>query len=165
MAPDEAADMLSEIEESTAEEILEEMETEPKADVRELLEFEDDTAGGLMNTEYVALHERATVADAFAALKGNEELLDTLNTLFLVGADEKLTGVVPLGKLFAADPETLLSTLAHDEIIQVHVDEDEKRVIELFDKYNLLALPVTDEDGSFAGVITADDIISVLRER
>ena len=82
MAPDEAADVLSELEDETSEEILEEMESEPKIEVQELLEFEEDTAGGMMNTEYVALHDNATVADAMAALKGNEELLETLNTLF-----------------------------------------------------------------------------------
>ncbi len=86
MSPDEAADVLNELEEETSEEILEEMEPAPKTEVRELLEFEDDTAGGLMNTEYVALHENATVADALAALRGNEDLLETLNTLFLVDA-------------------------------------------------------------------------------
>ena len=92
MSPDEAADILDELEEETSEEILEEMESAPKTEVRELLEFEEDTAGGMMNTEYVALHENATVADALAALRGNEDLLETLNTLFLVDAEERLTG-------------------------------------------------------------------------
>jgi magnesium transporter len=67
---------LSELEDETSEEILEEMDSEPKTEVQELLEFEEDTAGGMMNTEYVVLHDNATVADAMAALKGNEELLD-----------------------------------------------------------------------------------------
>src|SRR6204780_1191082 len=84
MSPDHAADVLAELEEETSEEILEEMESEPKSEVRELLEFDEDTAGGMMNTEYVSLSEHATVADALAALKQNEELLETLNTLFLV---------------------------------------------------------------------------------
>jgi len=165
MAPDEAADMLGEVEEEAVEEILEEMETEPKAEVRELLEFEEDTAGGLMNTEYVALHEGAVVADAFAALKGNEELLDTVNTLFLIGEDERLAGVVPLGKLFTAAAGTPLKGLALENTVQVSLDEHQNRIAELFDKYNLLALPVVDEDGKLEGVITADDIITVLREK
>src|SRR5277367_282172 len=84
MAPDEAAAALSELEEETSDEILEEMEHEPKHDVEELLEFEEDTAGGMMNTEFVALPEGATVADALEALRQNEELLENLNTLFLV---------------------------------------------------------------------------------
>ncbi len=165
MAPDEAADLLGELEKEHTEEIFEEMETEPKAEVRELLGFAEDTAGGLMNTEFVALHENATVADAFAALKGSEELLDTINTLFLVDAAEKLVGVVPLGKLFVAATTTPLKELANDTTIQVPLEEDQEHIVELFDKYNLLTLPVVDEEGRLEGVITADDIIAVLRER
>ena len=77
MSPDEAADILTELEEETSEEILEEMDSSPKTEVRELLEFEEDTAGGMMNTEYVALHENASVMDALAALRGNEDLLES----------------------------------------------------------------------------------------
>ena len=165
MAPDEAADVLAELEKETSEEILEEMETEPKTEVQELLEFEEDTAGGLMNTEYVHLHEHATVADAIAALKGNEELLETLNTLFLTDREGRLVGAVPVARLFVAASSAELKEIAVDPLIQVPAEEGQKRVIELFDKYNLLALPVVDEDGRLAGVITADDIISVLRNR
>ena len=97
MAPDEAADILSELEEETSEEILDEMDSAPKTEVRELLEFEEDTAGGMMNTEFVSLHDNASVLDALSALKGNEDLLESLNTLFLVDADERLTAAIPAG--------------------------------------------------------------------
>jgi Mg/Co/Ni transporter MgtE len=130
-----------------------------------LLEFEEDTAGGMMNTEYVVLHENASVMDALAALKGNEDLLETLNTLFLVDADERLTASIPLARLFVASGGSKLRELASETMIQVPVDEKQDRVTELFDKYNLLTLPVVDEDGKLAGVITADDIISVLRQK
>jgi CBS domain-containing protein/sporulation protein YlmC with PRC-barrel domain len=165
MAPDEAADILSELPEESSEEILDEMESEPKIDVQELLEFEEDTAGGLMNTEYVVLHDNATVADAMSALKGNEELLETLNTLFLIDEDERLTAAIPLARLFLAGGETRLKTLAAETLIQVTVDETQERVSEYFDKYNLLILPVVDDEGKLAGVITADDIISLLRQK
>lgn len=165
MAPDQAADALGEMEEDEAEGIIHEMETEPGAEVRELLEFEEDTAGGLMNTEYVALHAGATVSDAFAALKGNEDLLDTLNTLFLLDADEVLAGVVPLARLFVASETTLLAELVNDPIIRVPVNEHRRQIVELFDKYNLMTLPVVDDEGRMIGVITADDIITVLREK
>lgn len=165
MAPDEAADVLAELGEETSQEILEEMDVEPKAEVRELLEFKEDTAGGMMNTEYVALHENATVADALTALKGNEELLDGLNAVFLIDGEGKLTGAVALGRLFIASHETPLKQLAGGTLLQVSVDEKQDRVTELFDKYNILTLPVVDEEGRLAGVITADDIISVLRNK
>ena len=165
MAPDEAANVLGGLEEETTQGILDEMEHEPKNEVTELLEFEEDTAGGMMNTEYVALHESATVADAIRELKLNEELLEALNTIFLVDAEERLTGAVPLARLFLHEGATPLRELAVDTLIDVPVNEQQDRVTELFDKYNLLALPVVDEERKLAGVITADDIITVLRQR
>ncbi|MEI9973660.1 MAG: CBS domain-containing protein [Ignavibacteriota bacterium] len=165
MSPAEAADILSELEDETSEEILDEMDSEPKVDVQELLEFEDDTAGGLMNTEYVVLHDNATVADAMSALKGNEELLESLNTLFLIDEEEHLTAAIPLARLFLAGGNSRLKELAAETLIQVTVDETQDRVSEYFDKYNLLTLPVVDDEGKLAGVITADDIISILRQK
>jgi sporulation protein YlmC with PRC-barrel domain len=165
MAPDEAADVLSELEDATSEGILDEMDSEPKVEVQELLEFDEDTAGGLMNTEYVVLHHTATVADAMGALRGSEELLESLNTLFLIDEEEHLTAAIPLARLFLAGGDTYLRDLASDTLIQVTVDEKQDRVSEYFDKYNLLTLPVVDDEGKLAGVITADDIISLLRQK
>jgi magnesium transporter len=165
MAPDEAADLLSELEEETSEEILEEMDSAPKTEVRELLEFREDTAGGMMNTEYVSLHDAATVTDAMSALRGNQDLLENLNTLFLVDGEERLSAAIPLARLFIAAGHARLKELASETLIQVTVDEKQDRVTGLFDKYNLLTLPVVDEDGKLAGVITADDVISVLRQK
>jgi CBS domain-containing protein len=165
MAPDEAADILSELEQTASEEILEEMDSTGKTEVEELLEFKEDTAGGMMNTRYVVLHQNATVSDAMAALKGNEDLLESLNTLFLVDEDGKLAASIPLARIFIASGDARLSDLAGEVLIEVPVDESQDRVTEVFDKYNLLTLPVVDEDGKLAGVITADDIISVLRQK
>ena len=165
MSPDEAADVLSELEDETSEEILDEMDSAPKTEVQELLEFEEDTAGGLMNTEYVVLHENAAVIDALSALKGNEELLESLNTLFLVDSEGRLSAAIPLARLFVASGGARLKDLAAETLIQVTVEEQQDRVLELFDKYNLLTLPVVDESGKLAGVITADDVISVLRHK
>lgn len=165
MSPDHAADALSELGAETSEEILEEMENAPKTEVRELLEFEEDTAGGMMNTEFVSLHEHATVADALQALKQNEDLLESLNTMFLVDAHERLKAAVPLARLFLHEGATKLASLASDTLVDVQVTEKQDHVTEIFDKYNLLTLPVVDEDGKLAGVITADDVISVLRQR
>ena len=165
MSPDEAADVLKGLEESASEEILEEMEVAPESEVRELLEFKADTAGGMMNTEYVSLHEGATVADAMMALKGNEDQLENLNALFLMDSEGRLAGTVPLARLFVALGGTPLRQLASETLISATVTDKQDEVTELFDKYNLLALPVVDEDRRMAGVITADDIISVLRQK
>jgi len=165
MAPDEAADALSGLEEETSDEILEEMDSEPKTEVQELLEFEEDTAGGLMNTEYVVLPDGATVNDALTTLPENEELLENLNTIFLIDEEGRLSAAIPLARLFLATPEAPLKQLASESSVQVTVEEHQDRVLELFDKYNLLTLPVVDESGKLAGVITADDVISVLRQK
>jgi len=165
MSPHEAADVLAELQQQTSEEILEEMEVEPKAEVEELLEYKENSAGGLMNTEYVALPENVTIAGAMEALKVNEEVLESLTTLFLVDADDRLKAAVPLARLFTAPGATLLRELTVDPLIHVDVGEREDRITELFDKYNLLTLPVLDADGKLAGVITADEVISLLREK
>lgn len=165
MSPHEAADVLAELEQQTSEEILEEMEHEPKAEVEELLEYHEDSAGGLMNTEYVALPENTTVADAMEALKAHEEILESLNTLFLVDESEQLKASVPLARLFTAAGSTPLKDLAAEQLIHVDVNENQDRITEMFDKYNLLALPVLDEAGKLAGVITADEVISLLRQK
>ena len=162
MAPDSAADVLSELQDETSQGILKDMEQEPAAELEELLEHEEDTAGGLMNTQYIALHEHALVEDATEALCGNDNLLPTLTHLFLVDRDEHLVGTVPVAKLFIAEPRMPLRDLAILDPISVDLDANEETVIELFDKYNLFALPVVDDDDELCGVITADDVISVL---
>jgi sporulation protein YlmC with PRC-barrel domain/CBS domain-containing protein len=164
MAPDTAANVMGDLEDETSEEILEEMDAEPKTEVRELLEYEEDTAGGMMNTEYVALDENGTVADALAAARGSEEdLLEGLNTIFLIDSQGRLAGAVPVGKLLVADPPAPVKSLAASALIKVSLDEKQDRVTAIFDKYNILTLPVVDEEGKLAGVITADDVITVLR--
>jgi len=165
MSPADAAHALNELEAETSAEILEEMETAPKSEVRELLEFDEDTAGGMMNTEFIVLHEAARVADAMAALRGNAELLDSVNTLYLKDPKGRLAGAVALARLFVSAPETPLSAIATPAPIRVATEAREEEVSELFDKYNLLSLPVVDGDGRLAGVITADEVISVLRQR
>jgi magnesium transporter len=165
MSPDEAADALSELGDTASQEILEEMESEPGSEVRELLEFEEDTAGGMMNTEYVALLEDATVAGALEFLRGQEEVLESLNVLFLVDAEGRLKASVPLARIFLAEGGTTLASLAPEKLRKANVDEDQDRLTELFDKYNLITLPIVDSDGKLAGVVTADDIISVLRQK
>ena len=157
--------MLSELEKGASEDILEEMDSEPKTDVEELLEYEEDTAGGMMNTEYVVLHDNATVSETMDVLKSNEELLENLNVVFLIDEEERLSAAVPVARLLLAPGEARLKELATETLLQVTVDEHQDRVLELFDKYNLLTLPVVDENGKMTGVITADDVISVLRNK
>jgi Mg/Co/Ni transporter MgtE len=164
MDPSEAADLLHELEEERSEQILEEMQPEEKEDVEELLDFRDDTAGGLMDTGYLALPETATVAEAMTELKKNEENLEDLHTVFLVDSENRLRFAVPLAKLFFTSGDTPLKDLASDPLLYVHADEKQDRVAEMSDKYNLLTLPVLDEHDKLLGVITVDDVVALLRQ-
>jgi len=165
MSPDEAAHALSELQEETTAEILDEMEKEPLSDVQELLEYHEGTAGGMMNTEAIVLPDDIALSDALVNLRDHEELLENTHVLFLADPGGKITAAVPLARLFLADGGTKLRELAMEPLVSTSVDEKQNRVTELFDKYNLLAMPVLDDDGTLAGVITADDVISVLRQR
>ncbi len=165
MAPDQAADALGELEEETSAGILEEMDTEPVSEVRELLEYDEDTAGGMMNTEAIVLGEEMLLADAMAQLREQGDALESTHAVFLADPEGRITAQVPVARLFLGDMRSPLRGLAEGRLISTRADETQKRVTELFDKYNLLALPVLEEDGSLAGVITADDVISVLRKR
>ncbi len=164
MAPDEAADALGELTAETADEILEEMEPASQTEVTELLEFAPDSAGGLMNTDFLSVSVRGTVADALSEVRRHEHLLDTVSAIYLVDSREALVGVVPLFRLLFGNPDQPLALLAVDPLQSVPADEAKDRVAERFDKYNLLSLPVVDPAGRLVGVITADDIISALRD-
>ena len=157
--------MLFRSEDHMSEEILGEMDDAPKAELEELLEYGEDTAGGLMNTEYVAVHADATAADAIEAVRSQPDLTDGVTTLFLTDLDGRLSGVLPVTRALLARPDTPLAVLSPEEPITAHVDDKAVRVAELFDKYNLLALPVVDEEGRMAGAVTADDIITLLRRK
>ncbi|MBZ5569344.1 MAG: CBS domain-containing protein [Acidobacteriia bacterium] len=165
MDPDAAADLLGDLSEKRSQEILEEMEPEQREEVSELLEFKEDTAAGRMTTEYLALPSSATVADAIDHLRKFEGGIESLSTIYLIDKDGKLVGAVPLSKLVLASQDTPLISLTTDPLISCHAGCTEKDVAELFDKYNLLTLPVVDTEGLLTGVITADDVISILRAK
>jgi len=165
MRPDAAADLLADLPAETSAEILEEMAPAEREEVVELLEFEQDTAAGRMTTDYIALPATATVADAIQALRQFEGGIETVSTLYLLDPAGRLMGAVPLSKLVLAAPEAPLASLRVEPLISCPAGAGEKQVAELFDKYNLLTLPVVDQAQKLTGVITADDIISLLRSK
>jgi len=165
MDPDAAADLLGDLPQETSEEILEEMEPEERQEVSELLAFHENSAAGRMTTDYIALSPEHTVGDAIDRLRSFEGPVETISSIYLVDAQEKLVGSVPLVSLVLASGGTRLGALAPDHVIYVEANASDKDVAEMFDKYNLLTLPVVDEEQRLAGIITADDIISLLRDR
>ena len=162
MAPDEAADVLQELPPETSAEVLANMETEEANEVRELLGFEENTAGGLMTTEFIVVEETATVESAIEELRNFSGPIETIHAIFLIGADLVLTGVLPLGRLLIADRTVTLGSLATDSVISVPFHADEKTVINLFHKYNLLGLPVVDDKNRLLGVVTVDDVLELV---
>jgi sporulation protein YlmC with PRC-barrel domain/CBS domain-containing protein len=163
MDPAAAADFLSELPDERSEAILEEMDPEERQDVEELLEFSDNTAAGEMTTDYISLGQGATVEEAVAALRDFEGDVETLTHVFLVDEQEVLHGVAPLVKVLLAPREMTLAGLADDHIVSCDVHANGKKVAELFDKYNLRALPVVDAEKKLAGVIYAEQVIAQLR--
>jgi CBS domain-containing protein len=164
MDPAAAADFLSELPDDRSEAILEEMDPEERQDVEELLEFSGNSAAGQMTTDYVALSLQATAGQAITALRDFEGDLETLTHVFLVDEHEVLRGVVPLVKVLLAPPEARLGTLAEAyHLVSCDVQASGKKVEELFDKYNLRALPVVDAEKKLVGVIYAEQVIALLR--
>jgi CBS domain-containing protein/sporulation protein YlmC with PRC-barrel domain len=165
MDPDAAADLLGDMHPDDSQEILTEMQPEERAEVAELMNFEEDTAAGRMTTDYMALGPNAKVEDAIEMLRNFEGGVESISTIYLVGDKDKLLGAVPLAKVVLAPPGTPLMMLSTGHLTTVHPGADEKTVAELFDKYNLLTLPVLDDNGALTGVITADDVINMLRAK
>ena len=165
MDPDAAADLLGDMHPDDSQEILTEMEPEERAEVTELMTFHDNTAAGRMTTDYMALTAGAKVEDAIEMLRNFEGGVESVSTIFIIGEKDKLLGAVPLAKIVLAPPGTPLMMLSTGHMTTVHPGADEKMVAELFDKYNLLTLPVIDDDGTLTGVITADDVINMLRAK
>jgi flagellar motility protein MotE (MotC chaperone)/sporulation protein YlmC with PRC-barrel domain len=165
MPPDEAADVLQKLSPETSAGLLAGMEKEGAEEVRELLGFEENTAGALMTTEFVVVNEKETVEAAIRALREYEGDLDSLSVIYLVNTVGMLTGAVPLGRILLAPGTAVLSDLATGPVIFAQSFLDAKRVVALFHKYNLLTLPVVDERGRLLGVVTADDVLELVVSR
>jgi CBS domain-containing protein len=164
MDPDAAADLLGGLPEDRSGKILQEMEPADREEVTQLLEFGGRTAAGRMTTEFLAVPDTAMVDDAIDALKTFEGSREALATVYLTGDGQKLTGAVPLLKIAISPAHLRLSELS-DQYVACAPDTPDDDVAALFDKYNLLTLPVVDADGRLAGIITADDVIAMLRHR
>jgi len=163
MDPAAAADFLAKLPDERSEAILEEMDPEERQDVEDLLEFSGDSAAGQMTTGYISVGPGATVDQAVAALRDFEGDLETLTHVFLVDERGALRGVVPMIRLLLAPRDLELASLADDHIVSCDVHASGKKVAELFDKYNLRALPVVDVAKKLAGVIYAEQVIAQLR--
>jgi magnesium transporter len=165
MDPDAAADLLADLPQDRTEQILVEMEPKASQEVVELLEHREETAAGRMTTEFLALPVDATVDNAIGVMREFEGGIESVNTIYLVDSHGTLAGAVPLIKLVLAKPETPLLSLTQEPLISTREETSDKEVAELFDKYNLVTLPVVGEHSRLVGVITSDDVITMLRSK
>jgi len=165
MEPDAAADLLADLSDERTEEILVQMQPEERREVTDLLEFKENSAAGRMTTEFIALPVTATANEAIDTMRKFEGRMENMSTVYLTDSHGTLAGAVPLVKIVLAPPTTPLLALAQEPLISCHEDTKEKEFAELFDKYNLLTLPVIDDHNQLIGVITPDDVIAMLRAK
>jgi len=164
MSPDDAADIIGELTEERSEEVLSLMEDEESEDVRKLLKYKDDTAGGIMTTDVVAMRENQTVQEAINEIAYIDEE-EPFFFAYIVDKDHKLVGYMDLWELVRTKNRTQeLINIAHTDILSVDVDTDQEEVARKFSKYDLKAIPVVDSENVLVGRITSDDVIDVIEE-
>src|SRR5947209_632357 len=162
MAPDAAADLLGDLSKETSEELLHEMPGQEADEVRELLEFDPATAGGMMNTEFVFVGEASARDEVLEWMREQEVNLDQLDTIVVLDSGAQYSGAVPIARLLLAPSEQRMAELKLEPLLSLPPTADDKEVFELFDKYNLRMLTVVDKEKRPIGAITVDDVVSSL---
>jgi len=162
MQPDEATDVITELRPSEAEQILIQMEPAEAAELRELLSYPPDTAGGHMTPAFVAVEPNVRADEAISALRRVAEAAETVYYVYVMDADEHLLGVLPLHRLVLTRPDTPVGDIMATEIIRVRADADQEVAAQLLMDHDLLALPVVDAENHLLGIVTQDDIADVI---
>jgi magnesium transporter len=162
MDPDEAADLVADLSDESRVEILGLMEKDEADEVQELMTYGEDTAGGIMTTEFVAVPASLTAAQTIDRLRELEPDAETIYYVYVTDDDGKLVGVLSLRDLIVAKPSTCIATFMYGEPVVVHTDAGQEEVTDIVARYNLLAVPVVDADGRLEGIVTVDDAIDTL---
>ncbi len=160
---DEAADLIGELEVEETEEVLHHVSAKDEEVIRQLLTYPEDTAGGIMNPDVVALQPGETVDDAIRYLRSVAE--DTpIAAVYVVDEERRLLGFVRLRRMVTARPAALLGDIMSTDVISVPVETDQEEVADIVEKYDFTAIPVVDTGNRLAGVVTVDDILDVIEE-
>jgi CBS domain-containing protein/sporulation protein YlmC with PRC-barrel domain len=159
MSPDEAADLLAELPPERSEDLLELMEDEEAEDVRLLLSYPEDSAGGMMTTDVATIKPGLTAAKAIDALRNSGAEAESLFYVYVVDDEEHLLGVFSLSDLILAKPSTPIADFMHKKVVSANVLEKQNALAQLVAKYNLLTLPVVDNNNRLLGMVTADDAL------
>lgn len=164
MDSDDAADIISELPDDVAQSVLEQIPDEISEDVKELLLYDEDTAGGIMALEFVSVKNKSTVNQTIKAIRRVRKKMKTVHTIWVTDDDDKLLGSVSLTDLVLAKGKTLISKIINKDIKYVYTDMDQEEVAIFFRKYDLVVLPVVNSSHQLVGQITIDDIIDVVEE-
>jgi magnesium transporter len=162
MSPDDAADLVADLSDETRDEILALMEREEAAEVRELLGYPEDTAGGIMTTEFVSVPATLSAAQTIDRLRELEPDAETIYYVYVTDEEGRLVGVLSLRDLIVAPPATPIGDVMIKEPVAVGVLADQDEVAQVVAHYNLLAVPVVDDEGRLAGIVTVDDAIDTV---
>jgi len=162
MPPDGAADILSELPRERADRLLSLMRKDEAADVRELLGYQEDTAGGLMTTQFVTVPEQLTAQRCIDELRRMEPEAESVYYVFVTDAEEHLKGVLSLRDLIVARPDRPIRDLMIRDVIAVRPEDSAQEVAAVLSKYNLLAVPVVDDEFRIQGLITVDDVLDAV---
>ncbi|MFX3673254.1 MAG: magnesium transporter [Paenisporosarcina sp.] len=164
MYADNAVDVLNELGKDQVASYLTIMDDESAQEIKDLLHYEEYTAGSIMTTEYVAIPENSTARSAMTILRNAAPVAETIYYVFVVNDDHQLTGVVSLRDLIIADEDTLIKSIRNERVVSVSVSQDQEEVARMIKHYNFLAVPVVDFQNHLLGIITVDDILDVLEE-
>jgi magnesium transporter len=162
MSPDDAADLVADLSDTAREEILALMEKDEAEEVQELLGYPEESAGGIMTTEYIALPANVTAGQAIDRLRELEPDAETIYYVYVVDRDESLVGVLSLRDLIVAQPGARIADVMIKEPITVRVLDDQEDVAGVIARYNLLAVPVVDDEGHLEGIVTVDDALDAV---
>ena len=159
MEPDEAADLLGDLPEGRQEDLLALMEKGDADDVRKLLAYPEESAGGIMTTEYASIRPNLTAAEAIQVLRGMADEVETMFYVYVVDENECLIGAFSLNNLIFAPPDQKVSDFMTTRIISVNLTDDQETVAQTVAKYDLIAIPVVDDQNHLHGIVTADDAL------
>lgn len=161
---DETVEVIDEMPASVAKRIIAQADPQTRKEINQILAYPDDSAGSLITTEYVDLKKHITVADAFKHIKDTGPDKETIYTAYVTDLRRKLIGVVTAKDLLLSSPEQTIEEIMDENVIFAHTSDDKETVIQMFDKYDFLALPVVDNEERLVGIITVDDAIDVIQE-
>ncbi|TWT04836.1 magnesium transporter [Planomicrobium sp. CPCC 101079] len=164
MSTDDAVDVLNNLNKEQVATYLSIMDKESARQIKDLLHYEEYTAGSIMTTEFVAIPQNSTVRSAMNILRNAAPNAETIYYVFVIDGERKLTGIVTLRDLIIADEDTLISAIMSERVVSVSVGEDQEEVARMIKDYDFLAMPVVDFQNHLLGIITVDDIIDVLDE-